>query len=179
MSVPDRVALFAVASSQEGYFTTDQAAAAGYSRPLLDHHLHSGRFVRVRRGVYRLVEYPAGEQEDLVVAWLWSKQLGVFSHETALALHQLSDALPAHLHLTLPAAWARRRLMVPAGLRLHFADVAEGDQAWVGAVPVTTPVRTIRDCRSAHGAPDLVAQAVRDGLARGLFSRADLDGLDV
>lgn len=67
---PDRGALFAVASSQDGYFTTDQAAEAGCSRPLLDHHLHARRFVRVRRGVYRLVEYPAGEHEDLVVAWL-------------------------------------------------------------------------------------------------------------
>ena len=167
-----------MASAQEGYFTTDQAAEAGYSRPLLDHHIHSGRFVRIRRGVYRLVEYPAGEHEDLVVAWLWSKQVGVFSHETALALHQLSDALPAHLHLTLPASWSKRRLLVPEGLRLHFADIGEGERAWVGSVQVTTPMRSLRDCQAAHVAPDLVAQAVRDGMARGLFSRADLAGLD-
>lgn len=175
---PDRAALFAVASSQDGYFTTDQAAEAGYSRPLLDHHLHSGRFIRVRRGVYRLVEYPPGEHEDLVVAWLWSRRQGVFSQETALALHQLSDALPAHLHLTLPASWSKRRLLVPEGLRLHFADIGEGERAWVGPVPVTAPVRTLRDCQTAHVAPDLVAQAVRDGLARGLFSRSDVAGLD-
>ena len=31
--------------------------------------------------------------------------------------------------------------------------------------------RTIRDCTAAHVAPDLVAQAVRDRLARGLFTR--------
>jgi predicted transcriptional regulator of viral defense system len=175
---PDHAALFAVASCQEGYFTTDQAEAAGYSRPLLDHHLHSGRFVRVRRGVYRLVEYPAGEHEDLVVAWLWSRQAGVFSHETALALHQLSDALPAHLHLTLPSTWSRRRLLVPDALRLHFADVEDGERAWVGPVPVTTPIRTLHDCQTVHVAPDLLAQAFRDGLARGLFSRADLAGFD-
>lgn len=178
MPPPDRAALFAVASAQEGCFTTDQAAEAGYSRPLLDHHLRSGRFVRVRRGVYRLVEYPAGDHEDLVVAWLWSKRLGVFSHETALALQQLSDALPARVHLTLPESWSPRRLVVPEGLRLHFADVADAERAWVGPVPVTTPIRTLRDCQAAHVAPDLVAQAVRDGLARGLFSRSDVAGLD-
>ena len=27
--------------------------------------------------------------------WLWSEQAGVFSHQTALALHDLSDILPA------------------------------------------------------------------------------------
>lgn len=176
---PERAALFAaVASCQEGHFTTDQAEAAGYSRPLLNHHLHSGRFVRVRRGVYRLVEYPAGEHEDLVVAWLWSRQAGVFSHETALALHQLSDALPAHLHLTLPSAWSRRRLLVPDALRLQFADVEDGERAWVGPVPVTTPSRTLHDCQTADVAPDLLAQAVRDGLARGLFARADVVNFD-
>jgi predicted transcriptional regulator of viral defense system len=174
---PDRTALFTVASSQDGYFTTDQAGEAGYSRPLLDHHLHSRRFVRVRRGIYRLVEYPAGEQEDLVVAWLWSKHVGVFSHETALGLHQLSGALPAHLHLTLPASWARRRLVVPEGLRLHFGDVADAERAWVGPVPVTAPIRTLRDCQAAHLPPDLVAQAARDGLARGLFSRGEVAGV--
>ena len=33
--------------------------------------------------------------------------MGVFSHDTALALHELSDALPARAHLTLPASWRR------------------------------------------------------------------------
>ena len=55
--------------------------------------------------MYRLVEFPTGEHEDLVIAWLWSDRAGVFSHDTALALHNLSDALPAHLHMTLPATW--------------------------------------------------------------------------
>jgi hypothetical protein len=68
--------------------------------------------------------------------------------------------------------------VVPEGLRLHFADLAETDRAWVGPVPVTAPVRTIQDCAAAHVPPGLVAQAVRDGLARGLFARTDLVGLD-
>ncbi|MFZ5475410.1 MAG: type IV toxin-antitoxin system AbiEi family antitoxin domain-containing protein [Myxococcota bacterium] len=174
MPQPDRTALFSTASSQEGYFTTEQAVEAGYSRPLLDHHLHSGRFRRVRRGVYRLVEFPSGEHEDLVVAWLWSGRTGVFSHETALALHGLSDALPARHHLTVPSSWARRRLRVPEGLRLHFADVGGAETTWVGPVPVTVAGRTLRDCVADHVSPDLVAQAVRDGLARGLFTTDDV-----
>ena len=53
----------------------------------------------------------------------------MFSHETARALHQLYDALPTHLHVNLAASWAKRRLAVPDGLRVHFADVAVGEQA--------------------------------------------------
>jgi hypothetical protein len=37
-----------------------------------------------------------------VVAWLWSDKQGVFSHQTALALHGLSDTLSAKAHLSLP-----------------------------------------------------------------------------
>ena len=80
--------------------------------------------VRVRRGVYRVVHFPASEHEDLIVLWLWAGQVGVFSHETALALHDLSDALPGKVHMTVPSSWRRRRLRIPAGLVLHFADVA-------------------------------------------------------
>ena len=179
MGHPDRTALYALGASQEGHFTTGQAADAGYSRPLLEHHVAAGRFLRVRRGVYRLVEFPAGEHEDLVVAWLWSDRAGVYSHETALALHEMSDALPSVHHLTLPEAWKTRRFRVPEGLRLHFGDVPNRDTRWSGAVPVTAPLRTLRDCVQDHVAPDLVAQAIRDGVARGLFSRADAAHLGV
>jgi len=174
MTHPDRPSLYELAASQEGYFTTRQAAHAGYSRPLLVHHVRSGRFTRVQRGVYRLVEFPAGEHEDLVIAWLWSDRAGVFSHDTALALHNLSDALPAHLHLTLPASWKTRRLQVPDVVRVYFGDVQANERGWSGAVPVTTPLRTLRDCGAEHLPPDLIAQAVRDGIARGLFGRADV-----
>src|SRR5208337_2168977 len=68
-----------------------RTAAAGYSTQLLLKHIRSGRVTRVRRGVYRLVHFPAGEHENLAVLWLWSERMGVFSHHTALALHGLSD----------------------------------------------------------------------------------------
>jgi predicted transcriptional regulator of viral defense system len=58
-----------------------------------------------------------------VPIWLWSERVGVFSHETALGLHELSDVLPARIHLTLPAKWRRRRLRVPKGVVVHHADV--------------------------------------------------------
>jgi predicted transcriptional regulator of viral defense system len=177
MTRPDWTTLYTIAAAQEGYFTTKQAATAGYSVPLLCHHVSSGLVAHVRRGIYRLVHFPAGEEEDLVVAWLWSEGKGVVSHDTALALHNLSDLLPSHIHLTLPAIWRRRRFRVPPGLRLHCQDVPPFEITWHGAVPVTAPLRTIRDCFLEHLPPDLLAQGVRDGLARGLFAAADIASL--
>src|SRR5574341_1138412 len=104
---PDWNLLYATAACQEGLFTTQQAAEAGCSPQLLVHHLAGGRVVRVLRGIYRLVNYPMGEHEELVAAWLWSGRVALISHQTALALHGLSDVLPAKAHLPLPSASRR------------------------------------------------------------------------
>jgi predicted transcriptional regulator of viral defense system len=169
---PDWDALFEIAQGQAGYFMTRQAASAGYSPQLLA-YLGSKKVERVRRGIYRLFHFPASDHEDLIVLWLWSEQAGVFSHETALTLHDLSDVLPGKVHLTLPAGWRRRRLRIPSGLVLHFADVGDPDRASFAAVPVTAPLRTLRDCIEADVAPSLVHQAILQARRRGLITAAD------
>jgi predicted transcriptional regulator of viral defense system len=163
--------LYETASAQDGHFTTAQAARAGYSPQLLAKYLKNGRIRRIRRGVYRLVHYPAGDHEDLTVLWLWSDRAGVFTHETALALHELSDALPAKVHMTLPEAWRRRRLRVPRGVAPHHADVPDDERTWVGAVPVTDARRTLVDCAAAQVAPGLVRDAFEAAAERGMLAR--------
>jgi predicted transcriptional regulator of viral defense system len=170
---PDWEALYSIAQSQSGYFTTGQAATAGYSPQLLHKYLGNGRIVRVRRGIYRLVHFPASEHEDLVAAWLWAEKASVFSHETALALHDLSDALPAKIHMTIPASWRRRRLRVPASLVLHYADLGDFDRTGFSAVSITSVWRTLRDCIEANVSPELVRQAVLQARRRGLISEED------
>lgn len=160
--------LYETAGAQEGYFTTKQAAAAGYSPQLLAKHLRARRIARMQRGIYRLVHFPAGDHEDLVIAWLWSEQAGVISHQTALSLHELSDALPEQIHLSLPKQWEQRRLRVPRGVTLHYANVPSRQRTWVGAVPVTSVVRTLNDCARSGVSPELLRQGATDALRRGL-----------
>lgn len=166
--------LFEAAVGQEGHFTTKQAAEAGYSPQLLAKYLANGRVTRVRRGVYRIVHFPAGEHEDLATLWLWSERAGVFSHETALMLQNLSDVLPRKVHLTLPAAWARRRLRVPHGVLIHHADVARNERVEIGPVPVTNALRTILDCIEAHVSPELIEAAVGQARGRGLLDKTGM-----
>src|SRR3954467_3575360 len=168
---PDWDRLYETALPQEGHFTTQQALDAGYSSQLLVKYLSNGKIVRVRRTVYRLKHFPPGQQEDLVALWLWSDRAAIFSHETALMLHELSDVLPARAHLTLPAKWRKRRLRVPKGVVLHYADVPKRDRAWVGAVPVTSPARTLADSAADHVSPEFLSSAVSQALARGMVSR--------
>lgn len=175
---PDWGHLFEIAVAQDGLFTTQQAAEAGYSPQLLAHHLGAGRMLRVRRGIYRLVHFPAGDHEDLTAIWLWSERAGVFSHETALALHDLSDALPSQVHLTLPEAWRRRRLRTSDGVILHHGDIPDSERRWFGPVPATAPLRTLEDCARDHLPPEFLRGAALDALHRGLVVRAELGAVE-
>lgn len=174
---PDWSALYSLAEAQAGHFTLPQALGVGLTKPLVSYHLKTGKLNRVGHGLYRLVQFPRSDSEELVVLWLWSKREGVFSHETALHLHQLSDALPVHVEMTVPTSWASRRLKVPSVLRLHHADLPAGDRVQIGPVPVTSPARTLRDCITAAVSPELMGQALAQARARGLLLRDEARGL--
>jgi predicted transcriptional regulator of viral defense system len=173
-SGPNWDRLYELASGQEGYFTTRDAATAGFSSQLLVKHIGAGRMIRARRGVYRLVHFPAGEHEELVIVWLWSDKQGTFSHQTALALHGLSDVLPSKAHLSLPTSWRKRRLRVPPDVIIHHRDVPKRGRAWFGAVPATSPRQTLNDCAHEKLAPDLLRQAAREAVSRGLVTKDEL-----
>lgn len=90
----------------------------------------------------------------------------MISHESALQVHALLDALPARIHITLPAKEEGRRRVVPPSYVLHYADIPAAERAWVGPVPVTTPARTVCDVADAHGDANLVRQAIDDATTR-------------
>jgi len=159
-------ALFEIADDQAGYFTARQATAAGLSHRQLSYYADTGRIERVRRGVYRLRHYPASPHEDL---FLWSLSLGqyaVLSHETALALYDLSDILPSQIHASVPRTASRRRPSV----RLHTRSLPESDVTQYAGLRVTTVPRTLADVAEAGLADELVIQAAQEALRRGLVT---------
>lgn len=165
-----------VALQQRGYFTSAQARDAGFSRQLLHKYVLSGRVNSELYGVYRLAVFPFQEHDELIGLWLWTERAGVFSHETALMLYQLSDVLPVQVHVTVPPTW-RRRPSIPSTLVLHRAHLPESERTWVGPVPVTTAGRAIRDVFDAGLDPQLVAQAIAEGKARKLLAQSEVRGI--
>lgn len=162
--------LYELAAGQQGYFSAEQAREAGVVPQAIYYHVNAGNLTRAQRGIYRLTRFPSSEHEDMMVVWLWTEQTGIFSHETALVLHQLSDALPTRIHVTLPVSWKQRRVKKPPISVTHYADVPNDDWEWIGNLPVTKPVRTLEDCMSASASPDLVSQAAEQVIRRGEFS---------
>ena len=166
---PDRLRLFEIASEQGGYFTAQQARACGYSFALLSHHVKGGRFIRVRRGLYRLREYPSSPREDVLAAWLVvGKDVAVVSHESALDLLDLSDMIPDAAHLTVPRS--RRNLPSLPGVRIHTTvrPLRPSDLTYRDGIVITSATRTILDAAEAGVAPDQVELAVVQAVERGM-----------
>ena len=165
-------ALFEIAEGQQGYFTAKQAADAGYQLGSQAHHTKSGNWVRVERGIYRLARFPQSAEEQLVIYSLWSRNRagepeGVYSHQTALSIHELSDVNPAKLHMTVPTAF-RRNAKTPKILVLHRANLDGKDIEQRQGFAVTRPLRSIADLAAAESVSrDIVEQALAEARQRG------------
>ncbi len=156
--------LYPVAEGQAGYFTRQQAAAAGVDSARLARQVAAGRLTRAATGVYRLVQFPASPHEDMMVVWLQTGPRSVISHDSALALYELSDALPVAVHVTVPRSASRRR----SGMRLHTQRLTPNDVTRRDGLAVTTVPRTLADVVAAGLAEEFVTQAVQQAIARGL-----------
>lgn len=171
--------LYQLAESQSGYFTTKQASALGYASNKRIYHLRAGNWIREHRGIYRLSRFPEPDRPDLILWMLWSRDrsdrpTGVFSHQTALSLHDLTDANPARLDLTVPASF-RRGTPIPKVLRLHRGDVPPDERETVYGVPVTNAIRTIVDVWKEQSLPrpDL-QKAFREAVKRGAITTTQI-----
>jgi predicted transcriptional regulator of viral defense system len=183
IDTPDAVALNRISYGQDGYFTSRQGSECGFSPQLLAHHVRSGRYEHVRRGLYRLRGFPGSSHEEVRAKWLAvGPERAVVSHESALELHGLSDVLPNTVHLLVDRDdRGIRRLQ---GVTLHTTTKALEPSEVVSreGIRVTEPVRSILDAAGAGTAPEQIEMAVRqaleDGLAtrRSLFARADRRG---
>jgi predicted transcriptional regulator of viral defense system len=170
--VADERALTTLAASQGGYFTSKQAAAIGYAAPKRNYHVHVGNWVRERRGIFRLSTQPLPARPDLILWWLWSRNRqeqpqGVYSHQTALSLHELTDVMPSRIHMTVPKTF-RRSAAIPKSVVLHIADLPPSDVEQIDGVPATKALRTLIDGAVSGEVPleDLqlaFAEATRSG----------------
>jgi predicted transcriptional regulator of viral defense system len=168
--------LFQLAQEQGGYFTAKQAAGLGYVASKRNYHVGAGNWIREHRGIFRLSLYPPPDRPDLILWWLWSRgrsdsPVGVFSHQTALTLHELTDVNPAKLDLTVPPGF-RKGTAIPSILRLHFAEVGTDERENISGVPVTNALRTIIDIWREGTLPKpILRQAFTEALRQGKLTK--------
>ncbi len=169
-------ALFEVAAAQKGYFTSKQAAGCGYSRRVQHYHVKTGDWERVNTGVYRIKNFPVTQNEDLVRWSLWSRNnsdipQGVISHDSALSFYELSDIIPAAVHLTVPGKFRKNP---DGGCILHKRDLLPEDAKQEEGFKVTTPLRTILDSAEGKLSPEQLDRAIRDVFRKGMLVPASI-----
>jgi len=172
---PDRARLFEIASEQGGYFTAKQARASGFSWALLSHHVKSGHFVRVRRGLYRFREYPSSSREHVLATWLAvGKDIAVVSQESALDLLGLSDVIPNVVHLTV--ARSRRSLPSIPSVKIHTTvrPLRSDERVFRDGMVITSATRSILDAAEAGTAPEQIEMAIIQAIERGLATARQL-----
>lgn len=95
----------------------------------------------------------------------------VVSHESALAIHEISDANPARIHLAVPPGFRKH---MPPGIVLHKVPLAEQDWVQHDGYRVTTPLRTLLDVAESPSGWTYLADAVYDAIYKGLVRSASL-----
>ena len=171
--------LYQTAEGQQGLFTARQAVQAGYDERNHPYHVKSGNWIKEHRGIYRLKNFPYSPDSQLSLWSLWScnkkgEVQGVYSHETALQIYNLSDLSPSKLHITVPINFRRAR-PIPDILILYKDILKASEWRVMADYRVTTPARTLFDLfYSGHTSKDFIDQIIKEGSSRGLFSKKEL-----
>jgi predicted transcriptional regulator of viral defense system len=140
--------VYALMKERNGYLTTKEARANGIENKTLQRMTDRGLIERVAHGLY--VGSDVFPDPFFVAQYRCPK--GVFSNETALFLHDLSDRAPLRLMMTIPSGWNTKLLTdddilffygSPKKMRL---GVCETETPSGMNVKVYDPERTLCDC---------------------------------
>lgn len=94
----NEAAIQRILETNKGFVTTTQVSEAGIPRRCLSDMVESGAIYRVQRGMYALPE--AWEDEMFYMQYRFAK--GIFSHETSLYIHAMTDRTPIRYTMTFP-----------------------------------------------------------------------------
>lgn len=160
--------------TQNGVFSVAQLKLAGGSAASVQRAMQRGELERVSRGVYQL---PALMDDDMFNAQLHRKQM-IYSHDTALYLHGLSDRDPLRYSVTVPTGYNTKQL-ISEGFRvfslkkvLQEQDVEEVKSSHGRLVKAYDAERTVCDCLRSRNR--LQSEIVLNGL-KGYIRRKNRD----
>jgi hypothetical protein len=141
-------------ADHDGIVQTSQVVAEGISKPVFYDYIKEKKLEQVAHGVYASAD---AWIDTLYLIHLRSKQ-AVFSHETALFLHDLTDREPAPYSITVKTGYNPNRLkadgvqVYTVKPELHGVGCTTAQTSFGHTVPVYDMERTICDLiRSRKG----------------------------
>lgn len=132
---------------KKGLITTKEAEEAGIPRHYLTVFIRENKLERVTNGIYLT---PEAFEDELYTLQAKSKRI-IFSHETALYLHELTDRDPIEWSVTIPSGYNGSNLR-EAGIKvytvkkeLHLIGVTQSKTLYGRPIKVYDKERTICD----------------------------------
>ncbi len=171
--------LYEIAATQSGYFTAQQAKGAGYSHKNHAYYTKTGIWIKEWRGIYRLARFPEPDDSQYALWSLWSRNRkgeiqGVYTHETALDMFDISDANPARLHMTVPPGF-RKTAQAPKVLVLYKHRIEPGSYEQRTGYNVLKPLpNIIMIIEEGALSEEIIMQSLRDGIQKGYFLKNQL-----
>lgn len=167
-----------VALDQHGYVSSAQAAEAGVSTASLAMLERRGRIEHAARGVWRVPQVPATENDRYQLALLWTgRPEAALACETALETYGVCDVYPDSVHVVVPMGRKMRR-EVPDGYVVHRADLGVCAVGWWDGMRRVGLAAAIRQCAEWGTPTYLLRQALERGLAGRLLGEGERDGLE-
>ena len=170
MELEKELELYQIAEDQAGYFSLQQAKQLGLQRNQVYRDIKRGKFFKAGHGVYRFVQFPASNFEEIHRAVLSAGKDAVVGFQSALYVYELSDIIPDDIHLILPPTASRRR----DGIRVHTIHLSPDDITSFEGLPITTVAKSIIDCAFANVGDDEIRLAIYQSLRRGMTTREKL-----
>ena len=164
MAMPNE--LQSVLKQNGGMVTTAQANEVGVSNERLRLLVHSGDLERVTTGIYVLPD----EFADKMFFVQLRRPKIIYSHETALFLHELTDRDPINYMVTVPTGYNPTRLredgftVFTIKRELHEIGVTKLTTMFGNSVTVYDLERTICDCLRSRNNLDIAV--VTDAIKR-------------
>lgn len=163
MSFPTN--LQSVLTQNNGTITTKEANRSGISNERLRLLVRSGELERLARGVYSL---PENFIDNMFVYQLTRPKI-IYSHETALFLHSLTDRDPVSYSVTVPIGYGVSRLLrdglsvFTVKRQLFELGVSEVKTVFGNTIRAYNLERTICDCVRSRKKMDvaIVSEALK------------------
>lgn len=167
-----RQALKRIAETQCGYFTSQQALAAGYRKDLHSYHVKRGNWQKLERGIFRLHGFADSIESEFVRWSLWATKrhggrLVSISHESALHYYGLMPTKPSAVHVIAPFSRSKAEC---SGCILHYDKLSWNDYLIRTGYNITTPYRTLCDMK-----PDLILQQQWREIVKAAMTRNLID----
>ena len=160
-------AIARVAARTGGVVDRLQLAALGLDRGAVEHRIACGRLRRVHRGVFAVGHDALTPRGRLVAGLMVAGPGAALSHRTAAGLWRLLPSMPPFVEVTTTGRAPRGQV----ALRFHTTRRVEATRRH--GLPLTTPIRTLRDLAATRPEHEL-ERAASEALVLKLIAPEEL-----